>query len=104
MLKKIIILLLKLKVISWKKNIMIKIYDDRKYEVIYKINEKGKRKRKRKNKKIRNYIRIFLFCNLKEFNITVKLLNIIAILANIGVIEIPKGLNMPIARGIIRAL
>ena len=83
---------------------MIKIYDDRKYEIIYKINEKGKRKRKRKNKKIRNYIRIFLFCNLKEFNITVKLLNTIAILANIGVIEIPKGFNIPIAIGIIRAL
>ena len=31
-----------------------------------------------------------MFCNLKEFNITVKLLNTIAILANIGVIEIPK--------------
>ena len=71
-----------------------------------KLYKKAKIKREKQNKKekIRNYIRIFLFCNLKEFNITVKLLNTIAILANIGVIEIPKGLNIPIARGIIRAL
>ena len=32
---------------------MIKIYDDRKYEVIYKINEKGKRKRKNKKSEIK---------------------------------------------------
>ena len=31
---------------------MIKIYDDRKNEVIYKINEKGKRKRKNKKSEI----------------------------------------------------
>ena len=71
-----------------------------------KLYKKAKIKRKKQNKKekIRNYIRIFLFCNLKEFNITVKLLNTIAILAKIGVIEIPKGLNIPIAIGIIRVL
>ena len=53
MLKKIIILLLKLKVISWKKNIMIKIYDDRKYEIIYKINEKWKKEKKIKRSEIK---------------------------------------------------
>ena len=77
---------------------------DNKSFIKIKSNKLKEKNGKRKNKKIRNYIRIFLFCNLKEFNITVKLLNIIAILANIGVIEIPKGLNIPIARGIIRAL
>ena len=53
MLKKIIILLLKLKVISWKKNIMIKIYDDRKYEIIYKINEKWKKEKKMMNLQVK---------------------------------------------------
>lgn len=45
---------------------MIKIYDDRKYEVIYKINEKGKRKRKRKNKKSEIIFGSFYFVILKN--------------------------------------
>ena len=66
MLKKIIRVLLKLKVISWK-NIMIKIYYDREYEVIYKINEKEKRKiEKEKIKKSEIKFGSFYFVILKN--------------------------------------
>ena len=44
------------------------------------------------------------FFNLKLFNVTVMLLNVIAIDANIGFIVIPNGDNTPIAIGIIQIL
>ena len=54
---------------------------------------------------LHNYHFLFIvFFNLKVFNITVMLLNTIAKLAIIGLIEIPSGFNIPIAIGIIKQL
>ena len=45
-----------------------------------------------------------IYLSLNAFNITVILLNTMAMLAIIGFIEIPIGFNIPIAIGIIKQL